>query len=186
MKEGRGGRSGWEGERVTGRIKESSESRGRRPWRRRRTMPFWVAIWQEANEKVRATLVSLGCQPNPTDHLPGPLRDYFYACVSGNRSDPGDRPTPRDKIKGTRDKISRNAALSYRPSTVRSVPLTRPNFAPSFLPSRRSNIEKNHRSKILTGILFRFDRKVSLSNTREGIIALLLLSFDRKKIWKYR
>lgn len=132
--------------------------------------------------------MSLGCQPNPTDHLPGPLRDYFYACVSGNRSDPGDRPTPRDKIKGTRDKISRNAALSYRPSTVRSVPLTRPNFAPSFLPSRRSNIEKNHRSKILTGILFRFDRKVSLSNienTREGIIALLLLSFDRKKVGRF-
>lgn len=48
-----------------------------------------------------------------------------------------ERPTPRDKIKGRRDKISRNAALSYRPSTVRSVPLTRPNFAPSFVASRR-------------------------------------------------
>lgn len=78
----------------------------------------------EANEKVRATLASLGCRTEPDTPSPGTSSDYFYACVSGNRKrSRSDRP--RDKIKGRRDKISRNAAVTLflidRPTSIAGI-----------------------------------------------------------------
>lgn len=125
--------------------------------------------------KSHPCVVRLPTEPDRRSPSGTSLETTFMPAFRGTEAIQ-ERPTPRDKIKGRRDKISRNAALSYRPSTVRSVPLTRPNFAAhlSLLlvgKRDRSNIEKsnertlkNHRSKILTGIFFRFDRKVSLSN----------------------
>lgn len=78
----------------------------------------------EANEKVRATLASLGCRTEPDTPSPGTSSDYFYARVSGNRKrSSSDRP--RDKIKGRRDKISRNAAVTLflidRPTSIAGI-----------------------------------------------------------------
>lgn len=90
-----------EEEKGRDRIKESSESKGRRPWFREKEeeedddddddafLSGNMAGSSEANEKVRATLVSLGCQPNPTDDLPRPLPTTFMPAFRETESDPG-------------------------------------------------------------------------------------------------
>ena len=99
-------------ERVTRRIKESSESRGRRPFHDDDDDDDDDAFLSgnmagssgKRKSKSHPCVVRLPVEPDRRSPESS-SQDYFYACVSGNRGDPRNDARTGPPIKSRKDGI---------------------------------------------------------------------------------